>query len=96
MSCDNLPGNGHVTQAAVTGLARLSTTRRWRTGSQANVAFPNGMVDRITPATGPRERALAPAFGLDRSRARDLRALPAMGAGGQLSRKAARRWKRSA
>ena len=63
MSCDNLPGNGHVTQAAVVGLARLSDPgfAEW---VQANVAFPNGMVDRITPATGPRERAMAAEFGL--------------------------------
>lgn len=63
MSCDNLPGNGHVTQAAVAGLARLSdpALAEW---VEANVAFPNGMVDRITPATGPRERAMAAAFGL--------------------------------
>jgi mannitol 2-dehydrogenase len=64
MSCDNLPGNGHVTQAAVTGLARLhdAALADW---IAENVAFPNGMVDRITPATGPRERAMAAAFGLD-------------------------------
>lgn len=64
MSCDNLPGNGHVTQAAVTGLARLSDPgfAGW---IAENVAFPNGMVDRITPATGPRERALAAKFGLN-------------------------------
>ena len=63
MSCDNLPGNGHVTRDAVTGLARLSdpALSDW---IAANVAFPNGMVDRITPATGPRERAMAAAFGL--------------------------------
>lgn len=63
MSCDNLPGNGHVTRAAVVGLARLSDPdlADW---IEANVAFPNGMVDRITPATGPRERAMAAAFGL--------------------------------
>jgi mannitol 2-dehydrogenase len=63
MSCDNLPGNGHVTQAAVTGLARLSDPElaNW---IDENVAFPNGMVDRITPATGPRERAIAASFGL--------------------------------
>ncbi|MDP1577493.1 MAG: mannitol dehydrogenase family protein, partial [Cypionkella sp.] len=63
MSCDNLPGNGHVTEAAVAGLARLSdpALADW---IKANVAFPNGMVDRITPATGPRERAMAAAFGL--------------------------------
>ena len=34
MSCDNLPGNGHVTEKAVVGLARLSRTPRWRTGSR--------------------------------------------------------------
>ncbi|MBL9052581.1 MAG: mannitol dehydrogenase family protein [Tabrizicola sp.] len=63
MSCDNLPGNGHVTQDAVVGLARLSdpALADW---IKANVAFPNGMVDRITPATGPRERAMAASFGL--------------------------------
>ncbi len=63
MSCDNLPGNGEVTRAAVTGLARLSdpVLADW---IAANVAFPNGMVDRITPATGPRERAMAASFGL--------------------------------
>ncbi|MBD1204300.1 MAG: mannitol dehydrogenase family protein [Rhodobacteraceae bacterium] len=63
MSCDNLPGNGHVTRAAVAGLARLSdpALANW---VEAEVAFPNGMVDRITPATGPRERAMAAAFGL--------------------------------
>ncbi len=63
MSCDNLPGNGHVTEAAVVGTARLSdpALADW---IAANVAFPNGMVDRITPATGPRERAIAAGFGL--------------------------------
>ena len=63
MSCDNLPGNGQVTHAAVTGLARLGNPALadW---IDTHVAFPNGMVDRITPATGPRERAMATAFGL--------------------------------
>lgn len=63
MSCDNLPGNGEVTRAAVIGLAQLSdpALADW---IAANVAFPNGMVDRITPATGPRERAMAASFGL--------------------------------
>lgn len=63
MSCDNLPGNGHVTQAAVVGLARLSDPA-FADWVATNVAFPNGMVDRITPATGPRERAMAATFGL--------------------------------
>jgi mannitol 2-dehydrogenase len=56
MSCDNIPGNGHVTENAVAGLAALSDSglARWIT---ANVAFPNSMVDRITPATTDRERA---------------------------------------
>lgn len=63
MSCDNLPGNGHVTRDAVTGLARLSDPA-FADWIAANVAFPNGMVDRITPATGPREREMAAALGL--------------------------------
>jgi mannitol 2-dehydrogenase len=64
MSCDNLPGNGNVTKATVTGLARLSDPD-FADWVAANVAFPNGMVDRITPATGPHERSLAAEFGLD-------------------------------
>ncbi|MBI1218491.1 MAG: mannitol dehydrogenase family protein [Rhodobacteraceae bacterium] len=64
MSCDNLPGNGTVTRDAVVGLARLSDAAL--AGWVADhVAFPNGMVDRITPATGPRERALAASFGIE-------------------------------
>ena len=55
MSCDNIPGNGHVTENAVTGLAELvdPSLAKW---IRANVAFPNAMVDRITPATTDRER----------------------------------------
>ena len=65
MSCDNLPGNGHVAANTIIGLAALSDPAfaRW---VGENVAFPNGMVDRITPATGDRERALvAREFGIE-------------------------------
>ncbi len=65
MSCDNIPHNGAVTRNAVAGLARLSDAglADW---IEAHVAFPNGMVDRITPATGDRERQIArDEFGVD-------------------------------
>ncbi|HEY4923364.1 MAG TPA: mannitol dehydrogenase family protein [Roseiarcus sp.] len=65
MSCDNIPGNGHVCENAVAGLAELVDPElaRW---IRANVAFPNSMVDRITPATTNRERdALRDKFGLE-------------------------------
>ncbi len=57
MSCDNIPGNGHVTENAVAGLAELSDPElaQW---IRKSVAFPNSMVDRITPATTERERAI--------------------------------------
>jgi mannitol 2-dehydrogenase len=55
MSCDNIPGNGHVTENAVAGLARLSNDTDFADWIAGNVAFPNSMVDRITPATGARE-----------------------------------------
>lgn len=65
MSCDNIPGNGEVTHAAVSGLARLSDPS-FADWVDANVAFPNGMVDRITPATGPREVGIASSdYGID-------------------------------
>src|SRR5271169_953475 len=65
MSCDNIPGNGHVTENAVVGLAELVDPElaAW---IRRDVAFPNSMVDRITPATTDRERRiLHDSFGLD-------------------------------
>ena len=63
MCCDNLPHNGHVTRDAVVGLARLSdpALADWIVQT---VAFPNSMVDRITPATGEKERALSLSLGI--------------------------------
>ncbi len=64
MSCDNIPGNGHVTQNALVGLARLiyPELARW---VEDNVAFPNSMVDRITPATTDKQReTLVDRFGV--------------------------------
>lgn len=64
MSCDNIPHNGIVTRNAVLGIARAvdSDLAAWIVEA---VAFPNGMVDRITPATGEQERAtLARDFGI--------------------------------
>jgi len=65
MSCDNIPGNGHVTENAVVGLATLidPALAEW---VKSSVAFPNGMVDRITPATSEREKKLlADNFAID-------------------------------
>ncbi|WP_298499064.1 mannitol dehydrogenase family protein [uncultured Maritimibacter sp.] len=58
MCCDNIPHNGAVTKNALVGLARLSDVdfARW---VEDSVAFPNAMVDRITPATTDRERQIA-------------------------------------
>lgn len=57
MCCDNIPHNGNVTREAVVETARLSDPglADW---IAANVAFPNAMVDRITPATSARERRM--------------------------------------
>ncbi|PRX08338.1 UNVERIFIED_ORG: mannitol 2-dehydrogenase [Martelella mediterranea] len=55
MCCDNIPHNGAVTKATVSGLAELSDPA-FADWIRENVAFPNAMVDRITPATGKRER----------------------------------------
>lgn len=57
MSCDNLPENGHVARQAVTGYAQ-AISNELASWISDNVAFPNGMVDCITPATGDRERTL--------------------------------------
>lgn len=68
MSCDNLPHNGNVTRSAVVGVARGQdpALADW---IDANVAFPNGMVDRITPATTPERAAgLAEEYDLEDAR----------------------------
>ncbi|MEU9887645.1 mannitol dehydrogenase family protein [Sphaerisporangium sp. NPDC051011] len=56
MSCDNLPGNGDVARKAFVAYARLRDPALgdW---IDATVAFPNGMVDRITPVTTDADRA---------------------------------------
>ncbi|WP_323015942.1 mannitol dehydrogenase family protein [Devosia sp.] len=65
MSCDNIPGNGNVTRNAISLLAR-SRDPLLSAWVDANVAFPNAMVDRITPATSAREREfLAQAFDIE-------------------------------
>ena len=57
MSCDNIPHNGVVARNAVAGVAHLYD-RGLAEWIAENAAFPNGMVDRITPATSGRERQL--------------------------------------
>ncbi len=65
MSCDNIPHNGVVARNAVAGLAAL-TDPGFAAWIRDTVAFPNGMVDRITPATGARERQmLTEDFGIE-------------------------------
>ncbi|HEY8566703.1 MAG TPA: mannitol dehydrogenase family protein [Beijerinckiaceae bacterium] len=64
LSCDNLPGNGHVAREATAGLADL-TDRSLGDYVRDRVAFPDSMVDRITPATTDHERArVAAEFGI--------------------------------
>ncbi|OLV16037.1 mannitol dehydrogenase family protein [Deinococcus marmoris] len=55
MSCDNIQGNGHVTQKVLSAFARLKNADLgdW---IARDVAFPNSMVDRITPMTTDRDR----------------------------------------
>ena len=65
LSCDNIQGNGHVSQRAFTAFARLRdpALAEWMTG---HVRFPNCMVDRITPQTTETDRAeLSRRFGID-------------------------------
>ena len=57
MSCDNIPHNGDVTRDAVAGLAALADPAL-AAYVRESVAFPNSMVDRITPATTDAQRAL--------------------------------------
>lgn len=65
MSCDNLQNNGDVARRAFVTFARARDAElgAW---IDENVAFPNSMVDRITPATSDEHRALVRAeYGID-------------------------------
>jgi mannitol 2-dehydrogenase len=57
VSCDNIQGNGRVARAAVLGFAARKNPdlAAW---IARNAAFPNSMVDRITPVTTAETRAL--------------------------------------
>ncbi len=65
MSCDNIPGNGHVARKMLAAFARLKDPAL-ASYLENEVRFPNCMVDRITPVTtdGDRE-ALSDAFGIE-------------------------------
>ncbi len=65
LSCDNVQGNGRVLGKMLTAFAKLQNPDlgEW---IERNVAFPNSMVDRITPATTPAEIQLVrDRFGID-------------------------------
>ncbi len=65
LSCDNIQGNGTVMARCMEAFAgaRDPHLARWM---ETNVAFPNCMVDRITPQTTDAERDLARTeFGID-------------------------------
>ncbi len=65
MTCDNVPHNGDVTRQTLTSLASLIDPDL-ATWIDASVAFPNSMVDCITPATTQREiNRLAEEFGIE-------------------------------
>lgn len=56
MSCDNIQGNGHVARSMFTAYARLQDPA-FADWMDEHVAFPNSMVDRITPVTADEDRA---------------------------------------
>jgi mannitol 2-dehydrogenase len=73
LSCDNVPRNGAAARTMVTSFAELRESgrpgrpapglARW---IERHVAFPNSMVDRITPETTPEERdRVSRLFGVD-------------------------------
>jgi mannitol 2-dehydrogenase len=55
MSCDNIQGNGHLTREVCLAVAR-KRSEDLASWMEANVRFPNSMVDRITPQTTDSDR----------------------------------------
>ncbi len=65
LSCDNVQGNGSLTRKMLTAFAKLQNPDlgQWIAD---NAAFPNSMVDRITPATTPADtRMVREQFGIE-------------------------------
>ncbi|MGP9665920.1 mannitol dehydrogenase family protein [Halomonas sp. AOP22-C1-8] len=65
MSCDNIQGNGDVAKRMFTAYARARDSQlgEWLA---SEVAFPNAMVDRITPVTAPADiDELSQRFGVE-------------------------------
>jgi mannitol 2-dehydrogenase len=65
VSCDNLPGNGALAREAFVSFARQldPALAEW---IEAELRFPNSMVDRITPVTTDEDRrALVQRFGIE-------------------------------
>ncbi|KAL3108913.1 hypothetical protein niasHT_011463 [Heterodera trifolii] len=66
LSGDNITKNGEMTRNACVGTARALGQSELADWISENVAFPNGMVDRITPVTSERERmACLQHFGIE-------------------------------
>ncbi|AIY02994.1 mannitol dehydrogenase-like [Arthrobacter sp. PAMC 25486] len=61
MSCDNMQGNGNIARKALVSFAKLKDPglAEW---INEHVAFPNSMVDRITPGTTDADREAVIAF----------------------------------
>lgn len=65
MSCDNIQGNGEVAHKMF-GAFATALDAEFGAWVEANVPFPNSMVDRITPVTTDADRAdVAEAYGID-------------------------------
>lgn len=65
LSCDNLQGNGSIARTMLTTFAEMRDPELGRWVAQ-QVAFPNCMVDRITPATTAADiKMVAEQFGIE-------------------------------
>ena len=64
LSCDNLQGNGNIARKMLTAFAQMRDPKLgcWIT---EQVAFPNCMVDRITPATTEPDIKMVAQLGID-------------------------------
>jgi len=67
LSCDNMQKNGSITRSMLTSFAKLKNPAMAAWISE-NGAFPNSMVDRITPRTSDEDKSfLASKFGIQDS-----------------------------
>ena len=93
MSCDNIQGNGDVAPRHVHRVRPAAGPGARRLGRSSRCAFPNSMVDRITPVTTDADRSRSPSGSASRTAGRWCASRSRSGCSRTASPSGGRRWR---